>query len=344
MQLHQQLRGATTGARRGRRIAELLAGSWRDAPPPAACDAAELAGLMPLLLGSGAAALVSRRVDAAELAQAWRLQSLRAELHAQRIATVMAALAAAGVTALLGKGFAIARLYPDAGLRPYGDLDLYVAPAEHARAVAALADVEAPVDLHAGFAEFGEAAEVLARARSVDLDGVEVRLLGDEDQLRLLAVHLLRHGAWRPLWLCDLAVAVERASAPLDWDYVFAGDRRRANWVGSALALARELIGARVDAGVERLPRWLVPAVLRQWGDARFVPQGARTPMAQLGGGTAALLAALRQRWPNPIEATVGVGARFDEAPRLPLQLAECVRRAVTFSRSWPARPPATES
>jgi hypothetical protein len=332
------MRGERT--RLGARIAELLAGSWRDSPPPSNLDAAALGELVPLLLRGGAAALASRRVDGAsasatiQLKQAWRLQSLRAELHAQRLSRTMKALARAGVTALLGKGFAIARLYPDVGLRPYGDLDLYVAPDELARARAALADVEAAVDLHAGFGEIGDAAEVLARAQSIELDGAQVRLFGDEDHLRLLAVHLLRHGAWRPLWLCDLAVAVERAPAPLDWGYLLGGDRRRANWIGSALALARDLLGARIEAPADPLPRWLVPTVLAQWGDAGFVPQGARTPMAQLLARPRAMVAALRQRWPNAIEATVGVGARFDESARLPLQLAECARRVATFSRT----------
>lgn len=39
-------------------------------------------------------------------------------------------LGAAGVEPLLIKGWAIARLYPGAGLRPYTNLDLIVRPSE----------------------------------------------------------------------------------------------------------------------------------------------------------------------------------------------------------------------
>jgi hypothetical protein len=41
-------------------------------------------------------------------------------------------------------------------------------------------------------------------------------------------------------------------------------------------------------------------------------------------------------RWPNPIEATVGVGGPFNSLPRLPFQLGECVVRTVRFARRLP--------
>ncbi len=42
-------------------------------------------------------------------------------------------------------------------------------------------------------------------------------------------------------------------------------------------------------------------------------------------------LRALGLRWPNPIQATVGLGAPFNDLPRLPFQLAECVSRTARF-------------
>ncbi len=331
--------------RTGRHIAELLQGAWSAAPVPATCSDAELAALAPLLLRSGTAALAWRRAAlsalrsspaAVELRKAYQLQTLHAELHAQRIAGAFTALRGAGIDPILGKGWAIARRYPEAGLRPYGDIDLYVAAAAYPRALAALRALDSagyPIDLHCGFVEVGSAeADVLARAQRLPLGDAEVVVFGDEDHLRLLAVHLLRHGAWRPLWLCDLAVAIAGAGERFDWDYLLTSDRRRANWIAAALALAEELLAApRRWSARPPPPRWLVPTVLRQWSDASFTPQGARTPMANLVGQPRAMLAALRQRWPNGIEATIGVGGRFDDSPRLPLQLAECVRRAARW-------------
>ena len=46
-----------------------------------------------------------------------------------------------------------------------------------------------------------------------------------EDQLRQLCLHLLRHGACRPLWLCDVAVMLESLPGDFDWDRCLGGDR-----------------------------------------------------------------------------------------------------------------------
>jgi hypothetical protein len=47
-------------------------------------------------------------------------------------------------------------------------------------------------------------------------------------------------------------------------------------------------------------------------------------------------LRGLRLRWPNPIEATVGVGGPFNNLPRLPFQLGECMVRTLRFARRLP--------
>ena len=51
----------------------------------------------------------------------------------------------------------------------------------------------------------------------------------------------------------------------------------------------------------------------------------------------AQLLKELRLRWPNPIQATVHVGGPFNELPRLPFQLLECVSRTAYFITQVPA-------
>ena len=89
--------------------------------------------------------------------------------------------------------------------------------------------------------------------------------------MRILAVHALRHGMVRPLWLVDLAVATECRSADFDWRRCLGPDRRRGEWVVAAITLAHQLLGADVTgspipAGTPRIPSWLSSAVLRAWG------------------------------------------------------------------------------
>jgi hypothetical protein len=44
----------------------------------------------------------------------------------------------------------------------------------------------------------------------------------------------------------------------------------------------------------------------------------------------------LRHHWPNPIEAAINARATFNEFPRLPLQLGDCLARTVKFAARLP--------
>jgi hypothetical protein len=250
------------------------------------------------------------------------------------------ALRAAGVEALLGKGWAAARHYAQPALRPYGDLDLFVPPAERARGLLALKQLARPlpVDLHAGFAELRDRGgpELFARAVTALVHGVEVRLFGAEDQLRLLVLHLLRHGASRPLWLCDVGALVEAEGSRLDWDLVLRGPDRLARAVAGVVGLAVRLLGARAStpdvlrsAGLDSPPRWLESALLEQWGRG----SGFRDALADQLFEPRQLVRSLFTRWPNALEATAGVGAPFDDSPRWPYQAAFAAVRAFRFVR-----------
>ena len=208
------------------------------------------------------------------LQEVYRRERLSALIHQREIAYVLSLLRAAGIEPVLVKGWAIARLYPDAALRPYGDIDLCIRPDQFAKANAALKCLEDIkghyVDLHCGFARIGQTKpqdlgrdfrrfsrlrrlgndkeamrewdELFSRSQLVPLtassvqsptsnvrlpspprgEGLEerpahptrVRILCHEDHLRLLSLHLLRSGARRPPWLCDVALLLEAVQSP----------------------------------------------------------------------------------------------------------------------------------
>lgn len=337
---------------RGRELARVLCGAWRDRPDAESLDAADLLEASPLLLRSGSAGLAWWRAQRAAvpapvlqpLHDAFAIHALSMAMRGPQVAAAFAQLRDHDVEPLLGKGWAVARLYPRPGLRPYGDIDLYLRPRDEKAARAALEAPGAaalPVDLHVGFAELDDrgSEDLFARAQIVRLGGTDVRVFGPEDHLRLLALHMLRHGAWRPVWLCDLALLLETRPPGFDWGYFTSGDAVRTDAAVCALRLAQELLGANLE-GVpapvreRRLPRWLVPAVLRQWGDVGFEPHGTRTPMAAELRRPRSLPRALRTRWPNAVEATVGRRAPFNDLPRLPFQIGECLSRTLRFARS----------
>lgn len=333
----------------GKVIAQILAAEWSRS---LSITAPELEQVAPLLLHLGGAAWAWRQIRqtdlketrvAQELQQAYRMHALHVAIKEGEIAEVFTHLRAQGLEPLLGKGWAIARQYPEPGLRPFGDIDLYVRREEYKHFHLALQTVRgAVVDLHNGAAELDDRRfdDLCAHSQWVRLGGVDVRIFGPEDHLRLLCLHFLREGALRPLWLCDIAVAVDGLSPKFDWDYFLRGNQRRSDGVICAMGLAHQLLGVPLatlprTAQAATLPRWLVPTVLKLWGQGKPT-KGRRRKMAAYLKDPNGVLQALRQRWPNAIEATAGTQAPFNNWPRLPFQLGECFLRTTAFARQVP--------
>ncbi len=67
-----------------------------------------------------------------------------------------------------------------------------------------------------------------------------------ETHLRVICFHLMREGAWRPLWLVDVAAALEFRPGNFDWHYCLR-DSRRARPVVHAIGLAHRLLGVKIE-------------------------------------------------------------------------------------------------
>ena len=327
----------------GELVAKVLSGAWRHNPPALETCQEEIEAVTPRLLGSGGGALGWRRLcnspyrtspAVVRLQQAYRLQALHSRLHEVEIEQVIKMLASSGVHPLLIKGRAAAALYPEPALRPYGDIDLCLDRTQYQPALAVLNTPEGKafnVDVHEGLDAFYGFSykEVMARAPMLKVGKVEVRVPCFEDHLRILCIHFLKHGAWRPLSLCDIAAALE-SRKDIDWDRCLSASKRIANWVCCTIGLAHRLLGVElnglpVKARAKKLPRWLAPAVLRQW--EKPYPEWNETPeFFKVDLRDPALLKSeLLKRWPNPIKATMYFGGSFNELPRLPFQLVNFI-------------------
>jgi Uncharacterised nucleotidyltransferase len=351
--LFSRLRSGSTAqspAARGRRVAQLLTGSWQQSPPAGAVSPQALDELTPLLLRAGAGGLAWCRVRhdaerltpaAQHLQQAYRFQALAAALHEHHLKEAIPRLRRVGIEPVLVKGWAMSRLYPEPGMRPFSDLDLCVLPEHYRAASAALAGSESEagnVDLHLGFGKFDrrQTDDMFARSQRVWLDDLEISVLSEEDHLLFLCLHLLRHGAVRPLWLCDIALMLEARAKDFDWDQCLGHSRQQADWVACAIGLAHQLLGANIEGTpiarrAKTLPGWLMPTVLKAWGTP-FHSLGQlavhlRHPVNQLGE----LLRVLPHHWPNPIEATMTLKGSFNELPRWPFQIGHVLSRAAAL-------------
>ena len=339
-------RGAQLRACRGRLVAQLLAGAWRSSPPSTLVKPEELAEIAMLLLKSGASALAWRALresglrdctTASQLQQAYRMHSLRAAISERSLVKVIPVLRCFGAEPVLVKGWAIARHYPEPGLRPYCDLDFCVSQDHYRAAKAALKDADtrgAAVDLHIGFGKFYEQQtdRVFEHTQVIKLGEGDVRVLCPEDHLRFLCLHLLRHGAVRPLWLADIAVLIESRKDNFDWDRCLSGSRRHVDWVACAISLAHHLLGADlkgvpIGRRAEQLPSWLVAPTLKAWG----TPVESPRQVAAYLGHPILLSRELLHHWPNPTEATMTVRGPFNELPRLAFQLGHVASRAAAL-------------
>jgi hypothetical protein len=342
-------------SRRAVLIATLLRRAWRLSPQALSLKVDELEEIASLLLGSGAGALAWWRIRATRLCasraarklhEAYRLHTINVALYGDKIKRAFILLRAHKIEPVLIKGWANARLYPEAGLRPYGDIDLCVEPSRYAQAVSVLESPDGKdcwVDLHRGTGRLDKRGwrELYERSQLVCLDDVDVRVLGAEDHLRLLSIHLLRHGAWRPIWLCDVAVCVESLSDQFDWNVCLGRDGRRAEWVAATINLAHQLLGARLEHCPQvvrdiRLPIWLIRNVLRQWATPMIKDHGPPELMMRSLRRPARVPGALLARWPNPIEATIRREGAINRLPRFPYQLSDFLARGASFLTRLP--------
>lgn len=332
--------------RLGEQVACVLHRAWD--PAPQALDPSEFSWgeLAPLLCQVGVAGLAWHRLSVRpdcrvpggeELNDQYRLHSLHARVRERGLVGAFALLRAAGIEPLAIKGWAIARQYPLVGLRPYGDLDFCVRAADFEQAKSVLEarrDALVPIEVHCGSHAQGDVIyeRLYQRSRLVPLHGAEVRIPSEEEHLRLLCLHMLGHGAWRPGWLCDVAVAVETRSPQFDWEFCLRGDPRLSRWVVASLVLAKQLLGARVDGtpadgSACRVPRWLERDVLRAWGRGRGANMDVTPSMCLAQGQFRKMAAMLWSYRRNGVQASFELRAPVNDFPRLPIQLAATIAR-----------------
>jgi hypothetical protein len=344
-----------TAHERGHLVARILRGAWRPTPPPLDFSAEQLASLAPILHRQGSSGLAWARIRGTPLAEipealllrdGFRYHTLRVRLLETQLARLNPLFRDRGVEPVLGKGWAMGRLYPEPGLRPYGDLDFLVPSPQMKAAEEALAaqeETRPAVELHASFNELEDRSpeELASRSRLEELDGVPIRIFSPEDHLRLLALHGLEHGLCRPLWLCDVALFLESIPKDFDWEYAGWGAPWLTDGVRCSLGLSRELLGVDLDTvgvpavwGTAPLPKWMARAALGAFGaDAHYMdllhPEELLLKPRKLAR-------AARLRWANPIEVTFRRRAPWNDGSRLPHQLADYLLRGVRFSIKAP--------
>lgn len=260
----------------------------------------------------------------------WKI--LQRQVQEKRIEEVFGIFESECVEAILIKGWAAARNYPQPSERLSADIDAAVRPESFARCEKLLRERKITgVDLHKGLRHLDtlDWSDLYRAAETLEIGGAPVKIPRAEDHLRILCVHWLGDGGADKERLRDIYYAVENRPADFDWDRCLnaAGARRR-KWILCAIGLAEKYLGldARDTPAAEQskeLPRWLIETVEKEWKrNVRLKPLYA----CLRDGGE--LLEQLNLRFPpNAIQASVEMEAEFDERARMPYQIGSLAAR-----------------
>jgi hypothetical protein len=223
-------------------------------------------------------------------------------------------IAGQGVPFVLMQGAALLTdIYPDPGLRPLSDIDLWVLPRNRERLLTVLARLgyeEDPltpgvlcrgatlvdVHTHLDWAERIQATrflfaldpeEIQGNCRRITWDGLQLSCLGVHDQVIYLTVHAVKHNLERLIWLADVQrlTAAWQAS---DWEEL----RQRARQIGqervpALLAYLRQELfgmstpaaataGLTLSAGQRYLLRMRKRGPLPKWSSLALLTAGNR--------------------------------------------------------------------
>ncbi|HEY2213744.1 MAG TPA: nucleotidyltransferase family protein, partial [Acidimicrobiales bacterium] len=209
-----------------------------------------------------------------DLSDTFRMQSLT--LHPQAVSMAVSPLTEAGLKPIILKGPTLMERYPEAGLRPMDDIDLFLPAADHQRAIAALLasgwtvsramtrglyDTQfrhpglpaIPLELHLGLEGWHERSNRInptwlwEQRIPAEYLGTPAYGLPLEVEVVSLAAHAGKpyHGFDRLIWLVDITMAITDAQArgEVDWERIveLARDTECMSVVTAALHMAARI-------------------------------------------------------------------------------------------------------
>ena len=201
-----------------------------------------------------------------------------------------------GIEVVLLKGAVLAEdIYRNIGLRPFGDIDIYVPfpKIKNNRAAETVINIDDEndwLDVHyAGLRgrdmliQSVDNNEIWERAVPFTISGMETRKLSPEHQL----LHLILHGDYfiRLIWLCDIAETVRYYGESMNWQIVVDNAWRYGynNLYFFQLSSARQMLNAPVpDEALKqlrpnRIKRFFTKRLIQEWE-----PQSPKTKFLNL--------------------------------------------------------------
>lgn len=254
-----------------------------------------------------------------EADQKWH--SLNEMVQKERLVSAVKLSQENGFDPILIKGWAAGRFYDEGHFRAYTDIDLVVPYREQqdfqefARSVTGTS-----IDVHGGLRHLDKTPwnEIFRRSIFVVLNNQQIRVLCDEDHLRIVSTHWLIDGGVNREKLYDVFYMVKNRRIRFDWELCLGDEPARRTWVAACIAAARDRLDLDVrDLPLEisefQLPRWFGRTLDREWTLGPY----RRIYLAKAIKDRSGIIEQLRRRFPpNPIAATVDLDRPIAEGSR----------------------------
>jgi hypothetical protein len=262
---------------------------------------------------------------------------LQRRLAEHRITEIFKILREHNIEPVLIKGWAAGLKYSQPWERFFSDIDIAVNPSDYQRAQEIAFENNLSVDLHKGLRHHDTLAwsDLYENSRLVLIDDAQIRILREEDHLRVLCVHWLTDGGAFKEKLLDIYYAVKNRTPDFDWKRCLesVSPHRRA-WIVSTIGLAHRYCELEIDdlpfaEEARRLPLWLTDALEKEWrSGVRLLPindclRDRKMLWQQI----------LKRIPPNPIEAMVEMEGDIDGRRRLFYQFGSIGKRLLPSVR-----------
>lgn len=260
--------------------------------------------------------------------------TLQNRVNEIKISEAFEFLESAGFQPVLIKGWAAARYYPEIWRRRFIDIDLCVSPESFERAKKLLETPQGKshnIDLHKGLRHLDTVAweDLFNHTETIQIERTNVRVLCEEDHLRVLCVHWLADGgAYRDrLW--DIYYLLENRSDAFDWERclnVVSPKRRR--WIVCCIGLTHTYLGLDIEntpvaAEAKNIPAWLIETVEREWR-----AEVKLKPLQNCLHDRKLFWRQVKKRIPpNPIQATIEMDGDFTKNSRIFYQFGNVLTR-----------------
>ncbi len=272
-------------------------------------------------------------LNSSNIEESEKFNLIQFKVNEHRIGQIWKFFEVGGFEPILIKGWVTARTYPKPHQRQFVDIDLVFKTKqfEPAKKYYDNKSFGILIDFHKEVRHLDSLSfeRLFENSELAKCGGVQIRILCEEDHLRLMCVHWLNDGGEYKDKLWDIYHAVNNRKSDFDWNKCLGVvNEKRRFWIVCAIGLCQKYLDLDLaatpisDAG-QNLPKWLIKTLEKEWASEIRLK-----PLDHYFATKKELWIQLKKRFPpNPIQATIETDGYFEKYPRFYYQTLDIIKR-----------------